>query len=213
MRKFADRQSAGKMLADELGRYRLENPLILALLRGGVPVANEISKALSIPLDIWIVRKIGAPWQPEFAIGAIAEDGYTYLDTETIEGMGISESELNAILESKNLEIKERIFMYRGVLPRPVFEGRDILIIDDGVATGATVYAAAGSVRNYNPKKIILAVPVVSLDALELLSNMVDEQIYLMKPDNFIAVGAWYDDFKQITDEDVLLMLNRTPEP
>lgn len=213
MRKFADRQSAGKMLADELGKYRLENPLILALLRGGVPVANEISKALSIPLDIWIVRKIGAPWQPEFAIGAIAEDGYTYLDTETIEGMGISESELNAILESKNLEIKERIFMYRGVQPRPVFEGRDILIIDDGVATGATVYAAAGSVRNYNPKKIILAVPVVSLDALELLSNMVDEQIYLMKPDNFIAVGTWYDDFKQITDEDVLLMLNRTPEP
>lgn len=213
MEKFADRQSAGKMLAGELGRYQFENPLILGLLRGGIPVACAISKSLSIPFDIWIVRKIGVPWQSEFAIGAMAEDGYIYLNTEVIESMGISESSLNAIVEKTTLEIKERIFMYRGALLRADIAGRDVIIVDDGVATGATIYAAAGSVRNYRPKKIIVAAPVVSMEALELLKGMVDQEIHVIEPENFIAVGAWYDDFNQITDDEVLQMLNRTPGP
>lgn len=212
MKKFADRQSAGKMLAGELGRYQFENPLVLGLLRGGVPVACAISKSLSIPLDIWIVRKIGVPWEAEFAIGAMAEDGYIYLNTEIIESMGISESGLNALVEKTTLEIKERVFMYRGAQLRADIEGRDVIIVDDGVATGATVYAAAGSVRKYKPKKIIMAAPVVSKEALELLKGIIDQEIHVLEPENFLAVGAWYDEFNQITDDEVLQMINRTPE-
>jgi putative phosphoribosyl transferase len=208
MQKFLDRQDAGKKLAIELSKYSFENPLIIALLRGGIHVATEISKMLAIPFDIWIVRKIGAPWEREFAIGAIAEGGYTYLAVDTIEGIGVSESELNALIEKETIELKERVFMYRGVRSRPVVEGRTIILVDDGIATGATVRAAAGAIRNGNPLKIILAVPVASPDSLTLLRNVFDQEVCLLKPDNLFAVGTWYEDFSQVSDDEVLSILN-----
>ncbi|HEX2957910.1 MAG TPA: phosphoribosyltransferase family protein [Chitinispirillaceae bacterium] len=207
MEKFRDRFDAGKKLAEELKKYSFKDPLILALLRGGVPVAREIAKALAIPMDIWVVRKIGAPWQPEFSIGAIAEGGHIWLAAETIEEMGITESELNALIEGKKLEMKERIFFYRGLHQRPTISGRTIILVDDGIATGATMCAAAGAVREEKPLEIVLAVPVAASDALSFLRTVTDREISLLCPENLVAVGAWYEDFSQVSDEEVLSML------
>jgi putative phosphoribosyl transferase len=209
MEKFRNRQDAGKRLADELKKYSFKDPIVISLLRGGVPVAKEIAKELAIPMNFWIVRKIGAPWQPEFSIGAIAEDEYIWLAVETIESMGITESELDALIEGKKIEMQERIFFYRGLHKRPTISGRSIILVDDGIATGASVYAAASSIRQEQPREIVLAVPVASPDALSFLRTIVDKEISLLSPDNFIAVGAWYEDFSQISDEDVISMLNK----
>jgi putative phosphoribosyl transferase len=208
MEKFRNRQDAGKALAEELKKYSFRDPLILALLRGGVPVAKGIAMELGIPMDFWVVRKIGAPWQPEFSIGAIAEDEYIWLASEIVEEMGITESELDAIIEGKKLEMKERVFFYRGLHERPVLSGRSIILVDDGIATGASMYAAASSIRLEQPKEIALAVPVASPEALSFLRSVVDKEISLLRPDNFIAVGAWYEDFSQVSDDEVIKMLN-----
>ncbi len=207
MEKFRNRQEAGKRLAKELRTHSFEDPVILALLRGGVPVAKEISMELSFPMDFWVVRKIGAPWQPEFSIGAIAEDEYIWLAAQTIEEMGISESELDAIIEGKKLELKERIFYYRGLHPRPKLSGRSVILVDDGIATGASMYAAASSIRQEQPRDITVAVPVASPNALSFLRNVVNIEISLLRPANFVAVGAWYEDFSQVSDEEVISML------
>jgi putative phosphoribosyl transferase len=205
---FRNRQDAGKKLAEELKKHSFRDPLILALLRGGVPVAKEIAIELAIPMDFWVVRKIGAPWQPEFSIGAIAEDEYIWLASQTVEEMGITESELDAIIEGKKLELKERIFFYRGLHERPKLSGRSIILVDDGIATGASMYAAASSIRQEQPREIVIAVPVAAPGALSFLRNVVDREISLLSPENLVAVGGWYEDFSQVSDEEVISMLN-----
>jgi putative phosphoribosyl transferase len=209
MEKFHNRQDAGKKLADELRNYSFKDPIVISLLRGGVPVAKEIALELAIPLDFWVVRKIGAPWQPEFSIGAIAEDEFIWLAVETIESMGITESELDALIQGKKIEMQERIVFYRGLHKRPKLSGRTIILVDDGIATGATMYAAACSIRQEEPELIVAAVPVASPEALSFLSTVVDKEIALLRPDNFIAVGAWYGDFSQISDEEVISILDK----
>lgn len=209
MEKFRNRQDAGRKLADELRKYSFKDPIVISLLRGGVPVAKEIAMELAIPMDFWVVRKIGAPWQPEFSIGAIAEEEYIWLAVETIESMGITERELDALIQGKKIEMQERIVFYRGLHKRPKLSGRSIILVDDGIATGASMYAAAASIRQEAPELIIAAVPVASLEALSFLSTIIDKEISLLRPDNFVAVGAWYEDFSQVSDEDVISILNK----
>jgi predicted phosphoribosyltransferase len=206
--RFRDRGDAGLKLAQALAAYR-NRPrlLVLALPRGGVPVAYEVAKALGAPLDLCIVRKLGVPGQPELAMGAIAPGGVRVLDEEVVGLLGIPESVLAAVESKERLELERRIRAYRGGRPLPEVQGRTVLLVDDGVATGSTLRAALQALRAQQPAALVVAVPVAPREAVAWLRGLADDVICLRKPEPFFAIGEWYEDFRQTRDEEVTGLL------
>jgi|SRR5579884_82089 len=204
---FADRTDAGKQLAVKLAAYAGPQTRVLALPRGGVPVAYEVAAALGAPLDVFIVRKLGAPGREELAIGAIASGGVKVLNRDTIEELSVDETTLNAIVQREELELRRREQMYCGDRPKPDVTDRTVLLIDDGLATGASMYAAILALRALSPKKIVVAVPVAPPDTVVQLQQYADDVVVLAMPRPFRGVGAWYADFTQTSDEQVREML------
>lgn len=205
---FANRKTAGKSLAEILTPAITPNTTVFALPRGGVPVAYEIAKKHRLPLDIFVVRKLGIPGSLETAMGAIAEGGYTYLHQDMIEQLDLPEDVLNALKQKELQEMQRRIAKYRGRRPRHPITGRDILLVDDGLATGATMRVAIMAIKQEQPNSITLAVPVSPLETLEELSKLVTKSYCLITPPHFFAVGSWYQDFDQTSDTEVITLLN-----
>lgn len=210
--RFRDRREAGQELAERLAPLHEADPIVIALPRGGLPVGYEIARALDAPLEIWVVRKLGAPMQPELGLGAIAEDGALYVDDSLVSTLGVSEPELQRVLARESAEVERRIVRYREGRPRVQVEGRTVILVDDGIATGGTVHAAARSIRGQRPARLILAVPVAATQSLSQLADEVDEVVCLTPTPDLFAIGAWYDDFRQLEDEDVLELLRRRRE-
>ncbi len=200
---FKNRTDAGKKLAILLKKYKNKNVLVLALPRGGVPVAAQLVKYLSGLLDVFVVRKIGAPNDPELAIGAIAPGGVWFLDRLTIQNLGITNDQMDELAKKEVRELIRRQKEYRDDLLPPIIKGKIVILCDDGIATGATMKAAIRAVQKQTPKKIIVAVPVCSLAIFNEIKPMIDELICIEKPITLTAVGAWYKDFSQVTDEEV----------
>lgn len=209
MAHFRDRVDAGRQLAAKLAPYAAEHPVVLALPRGGVPVAYEVARALSAPLDVWVVRKIGAPFQPELGLGAVAEGGFLYLSRAMLRELGIPEASLAGEIAAKRAEVEARVKLFRGGRPSPELRDRTVIVIDDGIATGGTVRAAIRSIRAQGPKKVVLAVPVASPSVLRELEEDADQTEVLTAPGNLMAIGLWYDDFTQTSDDEVARLLER----
>lgn len=206
---FKDRVEAGKILAGALSEYKSKSTIVLAIPRGGVIVAYEVAKALNAPLDIIIPRKIGAPGQPELAIGAVTEDGTTILNQDIIQHLKVSDDYIKAEAKRQVEEIKKRIQMYIGDKPRLSIRGKVVILIDDGVATGATIRAAIASIRKREPNLIVLAIPLGPKDTIKELRKDADKVICLMTPEPFFAIGQFYENFEQISDEEVIQILNK----
>jgi predicted phosphoribosyltransferase len=205
---FQNRAEAGQKLAEKLGKYaESENTMIIALPRGGVVVGYEVARALNLPLDIVVPRKIGAPGNPEFSIGAITETGEMILNEEVF---GISEDYLKNEAEKEKREAGRRLKLYRGDRPPLDLKNKTVIIVDDGLATGLTMRAAIASVKKMKAKKIIVAVPITPPEAVELIKKEADEIIYLEAPLLFGAVGAFYKEFGQTTDEEVIELLKKS---
>ena len=204
---FADRRDAGRRLATALDRFRIEDPLVLALPRGGVPVGYEVARALEAPLDILLVRKLGAPLQPEYGIGAIAEGGVSVIRREDVELIGMSEAELGAIIARETEELDRRALAYRGEREAHPVEGRTIILVDDGIATGGTVVAAGRVLRARGAARVILAVPVAPPGSDVRLAAEFDEVICLEQPHGFFGIGQFYVDFGQLDDQRVVDLL------
>jgi putative phosphoribosyl transferase len=211
---FYDRRQAGKRLAEKLLRYKDEQPVILALPRGGVPVAFEVAMKLRAPLDIVIVRKLGAPGQKELAIGALVEakKPLVFLNNYIMNALQVNESYLEEEIANKTEEMKRRQKMYRGEEQRTPLKNKTVIVVDDGIATGASMRAALMGLRADEPKKIILAVPVAPPDIIEELEQLVDEVVCLETPAIFFAVGEHYTDFSQTTDDEVIALLDEAKE-
>jgi putative phosphoribosyl transferase len=206
---FADRRDAGRQLAERLAPLAGEQVVVVALPRGGVPVAHEVAAALDAPLEILAVRKLGAPHNPEYGIGAVAEDGTCVIDAEAAEVLGISNAELDAIVVRESAELVRRVAAYRGDRPPLDLAGRTAVVVDDGVATGLTDTAALRAVRRKGPLRVVLAVPVSSPDALVRLRAEADEVVCLRAPRLLHGVSQYYRDFSQVSDKDVLRDLQR----
>jgi len=209
MMRFKNRKEAGKLLAEKLVTYQKEKPLVLAIPRGGVPVAKEVADNLKADLDILVVKKIGAPGNPEVAIGAISEDGCPWFNNRVVSLIGMKVTALKAAADEKALEVKAQLQRLRGSRKAIPIEGRNVIVIDDGIATGATLLAAIHLLRARNPRKIIVAAPVAPASSLEEIERVADQIICLECPFPFMAVGDWYEDFKQVSDQEVLSILNR----
>ena len=204
---FADRADAGRKLAERLGDYAGEDTVVLALPRGGLAVAYEIAQALQAPLDVIVARKLGAPGQPELGIGAVAPGGVIVLDEAAIELLGVRAEEVARIAASATCEMDRRQRLYRGEAPLPDLEGRTVILVDDGLATGVTARAAIAFARMRHPRRLVLAAPVCAPETAERILPEVDDLVCLITPDNFCAVGVWYGDFEQVTNEEVVEML------
>ena len=208
MRKFRDRHQAGKLLAGHLKSFSCQsNTLVLALPRGGVPVAYEVAHALAIPLDVLIVRKLGVPEHEELAMGAIATGGTVIFNEPIIQDFHISLAAIEDLLQAERQELKRRELLYRGERPFPGLKNQTIILVDDGIATGATMRAAINVLREHHPAHIILAVPVAPQSTCQELANDVDEVICLLQPLDFHTIGAWFEDFSQTTDSEVTALL------
>ena len=210
MHRFRDRLDAGRQLAERLAHYAgRSDTIVLALPRGGVPVAYEIARAIGAPLDVFLVRKLGLPGHEEFAIGAIASGGVRVLNEETLRDYGVSREQVDIVVASEERELERRERQYRDDRPFPSVEGRVVILVDDGLATGSTMRAAVAALRQEHPARIIVAVPVAPPETCSELRQIVDEMSCLMTPDPFYAVGLWYEDFSQTTDEEVRACLER----
>jgi putative phosphoribosyl transferase len=211
--QFGDRAEAGKLLASELVHYAGHPKLlILALPRGGVPVAFEIAQALRAPLDVFLVRKLGVPGQEELAMGAVASGNVRILQSDVLEAFGISHSALEAATLQEMNEIARRERLYRGDRPSPQVRDRTIILVDDGLATGSTMRAAIAALKQQHPERITVAVPVAAREACAEFESEVDEIICLRTPTSFQAVGLWYQRFPQLTDEEVCELLKKAGE-
>ncbi|MGW1780706.1 phosphoribosyltransferase [Streptomyces sp. NPDC002143] len=215
--RFLDRRQAGRKLADLLRarqeRGLLPDPVVLALPRGGVPVAAEVARALDAPLDVLVVRKIGAPFQEEFGVGAITgDDEDAHFDEDALAGLGLSAAALTPVVERERAELRRRERLYRHGRPAPDLRERTVIVVDDGLATGVTARAALRSVRRRDPRRVLLAVPVGARETVDLLRAEADDVICLHQPAHFMAVGHWYDDFQQLSDADVLRALQTAVE-
>jgi predicted phosphoribosyltransferase len=215
---FADRVAAGRLLARELASGKtLSLPIdsqrdaavVLALTRGGVPVGFQVADRLRIPLDIVVVRKLGVPWQPELAMGAIAGES-PILDDGMIRQLGISAADIEEIIAREQAEMRRREELYRGGIPALALHGRSAILVDDGLATGSTMLAAVRHVRGLDPARTIIGVPVGSKDACDRLRGEVDDLVCLAVPDLFFAVGEWYRDFAQVSDAEVKHLLTES---
>ena len=206
---FADRVEAGQLLAKRLAELNLANPTVLALPRGGVPVALEVAKVLQAPLDLLLVRKIGVPYQPELALGAVVDgdNPQVVINEDVKRAARVSDEEFEAIKVRELQEIERRRALYVGDRKRIAVEGTAAIVIDDGIATGATMLAALRALRQVKPKKLVLAVPVAPYDTIERLRAEVDEIVCLESPEPFYAIGLHYHDFGQVSDEEVAELL------
>ncbi len=208
MAQFKDRRDAGKVLVKDLSVYQgRSDVIVLALPRGGVPVAYEVAKALNAPLDVFVVRKLGLPGHEELAIGAIASGGVRVLNDDIIRALDIPENLINLIAQQELLELQRREESYRGDRPALDVHNKTAILIDDGLATGASMRAAVIGVRTRNPARIVIAVPTAAPEACNALEFDVDEIVCSMTPEPFLGVGKWYEDFSQVTDEEVRELL------
>lgn len=204
--RFADRREAGRELAARLQHYHGQELVVLALPRGGLPVAFEIAEALDAPLDVFVVRKLGMPGHPEFAIGAIASGGVRVL-SEAVRAYGIPEAAVEAVTRQELAELERREREYRRGRPLIELRGGVVILVDDGLATGSTMRAAVEAVRNFGPTRVVVAVPVGARDTCAELSEIADEVVCARTPEPFSAVGLWYRDFSQTSDEEVRALL------
>lgn len=208
--QFLDRRDAGRRLAAplaELAGLAAERPIVVALPRGGVPVAFEVARALAAPLDILAVRKLGAPGNPELGVGAVAEDGTTVVDRRAVAMVGMTDQMLDQTLAQESEELRRRVKRYRdGRRPLPV-DGRTVIVVDDGLATGLTDLAALNALRKRGARRVVVAVPVGSSESISMLADAADDVVCLMTPRRLFGVGMWYVDFMPVSDEEVVELL------
>jgi putative phosphoribosyl transferase len=205
---YKDRRDAGQKLAQDLMQYQgRSDVIVLALPRGGVPVAYEVARKLDVPLDIFLVRKLGVPGQEELALGAIASGGIQVTNREVVRALHIPDNEIEEIARRELEELNRRERAYRGNQPRINIGGKIVILIDDGLATGASMRAAVDSLRLQNPAKIVVAVPTASREVCEAFKSIVDQIVCSTTPQPFFGVGVWYDDFEQTSDEEVRALL------
>lgn len=201
---FIDRREAGRILATLLMKYANRNDvLVLALPRGGVPVAFEVAQALKAPLDVFIVRKLGVPGHDELAMGAIATGGVRVVNDDVVLSLGLGAKVIDAVAAREEKELERRECLYRGARPAPDVHGRTVIVVDDGLATGSSMRAAVAALRKQAPARIVVAVPVAAPETCEEFKTEVDEAVCAATPRMFSGVGRWYDDFSQTTDEEV----------
>lgn len=213
METFRDRADAGRRLADLLGAYADDRPIVLALPRGGVVTAFEVAQALHAPLDVLVVRKLGAPAQPEFGVGAIAPNGVRVVDSGSMALAGMTTEDLKAVIERESAELLRRERRYRaGRRPLDV-RGRTVILVDDGIATGVTVRAAIASLRKSGASRIVLAVGVCPPETAWRLRPEVDDLVTVLSPSDLVAVGLYFDDFGQVEDDEVVRLLERAAAP
>lgn len=208
--RYSDRSHAGRILGRQLNAYAgRDDVLVLGLPRGGVPVAYEVALSLGAPLDLMLVRKLGVPWQEELAMGAIATGGVRVLNDNIVQELRISQEDIDRITRREQEELQRRQRLYRGNRPAPILADRCIILVDDGLATGASMRVAAAAVRKQNPARLVVAVPVAPSDTIGVLRRDADEVVCPLAPFAFSAVGQWYEDFAQTTDEEVRDLLER----
>lgn len=212
---YKNRSEAGRKLARALSPYAKDFPVVLALPRGGVVVAAEIAAELDAPLDLLLVRKVGVPFQPELAMGAIVDGGRPHIirNEDIIAQAGISERDFHRVCEAELAEIARRRELYLAGRPRVDVAGRVVIVVDDGIATGATVRAALEAIRERNARKVVLAVPVAPTSTLQELSEVTDDIVCLQSHEPFYAIGLYYDDFHQIADDEVIAILLEAQAP
>jgi predicted phosphoribosyltransferase len=213
-RPFRDRTDAGRQLAARLTAYA-DRPdvLVLALPRGGVPVAFEVAQALDAPLDVFLVRKLGLPGQEEQAMGAIATGGVTVLNSEVVDTLRIPDRVIDQIAANEQRELERRERLYRGDRPALDARGKTVILVDDGLATGATMHAAAAALREQGPSRMVVAIPTAAPETCDAFRDAVDEIVCAIMPDPFYAVGLWYEDFSQTSDDEVRDLLARAHPP
>ena len=209
---FRDRADAGRRLAERLRHYAgRTDVLVLGLPRGGVPVASEVARELGAPLDVFLVRKLGFPGQEELAMGAIASGGSRVLNRSLLRRLHVPEETVNAVAARELRELERRESAYRGTKPPSSVRGRTVILVDDGLATGATMHVAAAALRGKDPARIVVAVPVAAASSCEEFADVVDEVVCAETPEPFMAVGQWYEDFSQTTEEEVRRLLELSP--
>ncbi len=205
---FADRAEAGRRLGDRLEHLRAGRPVVAALVRGGVPVAAEVAAGLGAPLEVLVVRKVGAPDNPEFGIGAVGEDGHVVANPRALEMTRVDTERFRRLAAAELPEVDRRVRAYRGERPRVPFSERTVIVVDDGLATGASAKAAVEVARALGAAKVVLAVPVGPPDSVRELEQVADEVVCLDAPPDFRAVGSWYRDFTQVDDDEVIRLLD-----
>jgi len=209
MQRFHDRREAGKLLARRLAHYKdRDDVVVLALPRGGVPVGSEVARELKAPLDVFVVRKLGVPWQPELAMGAIAGKGIEVLKGDVVTAYNIPPHVIRTVAEREGQELRRRLQDYRGNRPFLDLRDRVIVLVDDGLATGSTMRAAISAIRQERPRGIVVAVPVAAAQTCRELRDKVDDIVCLRTPEEFFAVGRWYEEFSQTTDDEVRELLS-----
>jgi len=216
MTLFADRHDAGYALAEQVALAKLTDPLVLALPRGGVPVGYQVARVIGAELDVVVARKVGVPWRPELGVGAVAGDGPPVFDAGVLRLAGLRPEDLEAVVERERAEVRRRLARYRGNRPPPKVAGRAVVVVDDGLATGVTARAALGSLRQQGAGQLVFAAPVCAAEPAEALEREADAVICAHRLEDFIAVGRWYDDFTQVSDDAVVALLRRArehPEP
>jgi putative phosphoribosyl transferase len=205
--RFVDRTDAGRRLAERLRQYQVQEPIVVGLPRGGVPVAAEVARALHAPLDVLVVRKLGCPFQPELGMGAIGEDDTIILNHGLIASIGLRPDEVEEVIRRERAELARRVRRYRGDRPPEPVSGRTVILVDDGLATGATARAAIKVLRDRGARRVVLAVPVASPQTVEALGGIADEVVAVQTPELFFAIGQFYADFAQTSDEEVVQLL------
>jgi len=203
MRIYSDRREAGQALGKALASEAGRSPVVLGLPRGGVPVAYEVARTLDAPLDVFVVRKLGVPWQPELAMGAIASGNVLVRNQDVLRGMGDAEQALEAVRRREQAELARREQAYRAGRPPVPVDGRTVIVVDDGLATGSSMKAAVEALRAQGAARIVVAVPVGPPDTCRELEELADEVVCLQRPAMFMAVGQWYEDFSQTGDDEV----------
>jgi predicted phosphoribosyltransferase len=209
--RFRNRSEAGRLLAAKLAAYaKRPDVIVLALPRGGVPVAYEVARALEAPLDVFLVRKLGVPGHEEYALGAIATGGVRVINQDVVRALGIPPARIEAIAAREQQELERRERLYRGDRPPPDVHGRTVILVDDGLATGATMYAAVQALRRQGAGRVVVAVPIAPPETCDQLREVVDDVVCAVTPEPFHAVGLWYEDFSQTTDDEVRDLLARS---
>ena len=207
---FKDRVEAGKRLAAALREFEGKNVVVLGIPRGGVVVAKEVAEALGAPLDVVVTRKIEAPGEPEYALGAVTQEGEVIMDRQAAESLGASKEYLDAQIRQKKEEVRQRMARFRGDAPYPDLKGKVVIIVDDGIATGSSVVAAVMSVKKRGPREVVVAVPVAPIDAVESLKGEGNRVVCLETPGEFMAIGEFYSRFDQVEDSEVKRILDES---